>query len=123
MKRVFRNTFLRFTPRTRFSKKGKNRMQKKIALVILIISLCVMTGAANAQEQQEGPLTLEQSIALALERSPLFHSAQAEVTRTNFLQKGARSDFFPKLTTGYNFTQLNEAPHSNVPAFGSVPAL
>ncbi|HJX32441.1 MAG TPA: TolC family protein [Thermodesulfobacteriota bacterium] len=97
-------------------------MQKKIALVILIISLCVMTGAANAQEQQEGPLTLEQSIALALERSPLFHSAQAEVTRTNFLQKGARSDFFPKLTTGYNFTQLNEPPHSNVPAFGSVPA-
>ncbi len=70
-------------------------MQKKIALVILIICLCVMTGAANAQEQ-EGPLTLEQSIALALERSPLFHSAQEEVTRTNFLQKGARSDFFPK---------------------------
>jgi len=96
-------------------------MQKKIALVILIICLCMMTGAATAQEQ-EGPLTLEQSIALALERSPIFHSAQEEVTRTDFLQKSARADFFPKLTTGYNFTQLNEPPHTNVPAVDSVPA-
>jgi len=94
---------------------------KKIALVILIICLCVMTGAAKAQEQ-EGPLTLEQSIALALERSPLFHSAQEEVTRTDFLQKSARSDFFPKLTTGYNFTQLNEPPYVHVPASGTIPA-
>ena len=97
-------------------------MQKKIALVILIICLCVMTSAAKAQEQA-GHLTLEQSMALALERSPIFHSAQEEVTRTDFLQKGARSDFFPKVKTGYNFTQLNESPFVNVPSLGpSVPA-
>jgi len=96
-------------------------MQKKITLVILIICLCVMTGAATAQKQ-ERPLTLEQSITLALERSPLFHSAQKEVTRTDFLKKGARSDFFPKVTTGYNFTQLNEPSHQNAPASGPVPS-
>jgi len=96
-------------------------MQKKIALVILIFCLC--GGSINAKAQEQGEtLTLEQSIAIALERSPLFHSAQAEITRTDFLQKSARADFFPKLTTGYNFTQLNEPPHSNVPAYGSVPA-
>ena len=94
-------------------------MQKKIALVILIICLFVMTDAAKAQEQA-GPLTLEQSIALALERSPIFHAAQEEVTRTDFLQKGARSDFFPKLKTGYNFTQLNEPPSENI-SVGSSP--
>ena len=80
-----------------------------------------MTGAAKAKDRTE-PLTLEQSIALALERSPLFHSAQKEVTRTDFLQKGARSDFFPKVKTEYNFTQWNEPPHFNIPASGSVPA-
>jgi outer membrane protein TolC len=68
-----------------------------------------MTSAARAQGQKN-PLTLEQSIAIALERSPLFRSAQEEVTRTGFLQKKARADFFPKISTGYNFTQLNEIP-------------
>jgi outer membrane protein len=100
---------------------GKNRMQKKIALVVLISCLCMMTGAAKAQEQKK-PLTLEQSIAIALDRNPLFHSAQEEIKRTNFLQKEARSDFFPKLTTGYNFTQLNEPPYVHVPASGTIPA-
>jgi outer membrane protein TolC len=99
----------------------KSYAKKKIALVILIFCLC--GGGINAKAQEQGEaLTLEQSIAIALERSPLFHLAQKEVTRTNFLQKGARSDFFPKLSTGYNFTQLNEPQHFNVPASGSVPA-
>jgi outer membrane protein len=96
-------------------------MQKKIALITLIFCFCGGGINANAHEQEE-VLTLEQSIAIAIERSPLFHSAQEELKRTDSLQKEARSDFFPKLKTGYNFTQLNEPPQFNVPAFGSVPA-
>lgn len=93
-------------------------MPKKIALITLIVCLCGGGINANAQEQKE-VLTLEESIAIAIERSPLFHSAQEELKRTDSLQKEARSDFFPKLKTGYNFTQLNEPPFVHVS--GLVP--
>ena len=96
-------------------------MQKKFALLIVLFYLC--GGGINAKAQEQGEvLTLEQSIAIAFERSPLFHSAQEELKRTNFLQQEARSDFFPKLKTGYNFTHMNEPPHLNAPTSGPVPA-
>ena len=95
-------------------------MQKKIALITLIFCFCGGGINANAHEQEE-VLTLEQSIAIAIERSPLFHSAQEELKRTDSLQKEARSDFFPKLKTGYTFTQLNEPPNVHVSGLAPVP--
>lgn len=96
-------------------------MPKKIALITLIVCLCGGGINANAQEQKE-VLTLEESIAIAIERSPLFHSAQEELKRTDSLQKEARSDFFPKLKTGYNFTQLNKPPYVHVSGLAPIPA-
>lgn len=96
-------------------------MRKNIIISFLIIWLTWGSTHTQAEDAEE-VLNLDQSIAIALERSAFFHSAQEEVRRANFKQKEARSDFLPKLKTGYDFTRLNEPPHSNSPASGSVPA-
>jgi len=94
-------------------------MQTKFQLVVLI-SLFLWTTVTNAQEQAEA-LNLEQSIAIALQQSAFVHSAQQEIQRADFRQKEARADFFPKVKTGYNFTQLNEPSYTKIPDTGLFP--
>lgn len=54
------------------------------------------------------PLTLEESIRIAMERSLALHSAKEGVMGSEFNRKAARSDFLPKWTGQYGYTRLSD---------------
>ena len=60
--------------------------------------------AQNAPE----PLTLEEAIRIAMERSLTLHSAKEGVMGAEFNRKSARADFFPKWTGQYGYTRNKE---------------
>ena len=95
-------------------------MRRKYTIIFLIVSLIWSNQVTKAKDLST-VLDLEQSIAIALERSAFLHSAKEEVRGAEFKKKVALSEFFPKLKTGYNYTHLNEPPHSTAPRFGPVP--
>ncbi len=53
-------------------------------------------------------LTLEESIKIALERSLSVKSAEQEIKAKEFQERSSRADFFPKLSTSYTYTRLDE---------------
>jgi len=55
------------------------------------------------------PLTLQESIEMALKRSPTLHAAQQAIKEADFRRRAARSDFFPTLHTQYSYTRLDDA--------------
>jgi len=89
-------------------------MRKK-CLVGFILSAMVLTGAAWAQESQQ-PLTLEEGIKIAMERSLTVHSAMADVVGSEFRRKEAITNFLPLWTGQYGWT-LYSVPVS----VGAIP--
>jgi len=80
-----------------------------------IVGVMVFIGVAQAQESQ-APLTLEESIKIAMERSLTVHSAAVGVEGSKFIQKEAITNFLPQVTGQYSWT------HYNVPvAVGATP--
>jgi outer membrane protein len=55
-----------------------------------------------------GALTLEESIKIALERSLSIHSAEEEIRAREFQERSSKADFYPKLSTSYSYTRLDE---------------
>jgi len=53
-------------------------------------------------------LTLEESIKIALERSLSVKSAEQEIKAKEFQERSSKADFFPKLSTSYTYTRLDE---------------
>ncbi len=76
-------------------------------LVGFILGVLLVTGVAIAQESQK-PLTLEESIRIALERNLRLHSSLEGVTGSEFRRKAALTDFFAKWTGQYSQTRYNE---------------
>jgi len=58
-------------------------------------------------------LTLEESIEIALERSLAVYSAREEITAREFAERSAKADFFPKFSTSYSYTRLDEETVGN----------
>ncbi len=58
-------------------------------------------------------LTLEESIEIALERSLAVYSAREEITAREFAERSAKADFFPKFSTSYSYTRLDEETVDN----------
>jgi len=73
----------------------------------LILGILFSAGVALAQESQK-PLTLEESIRIALERNLRLHSSVEGVAGSEFRRKAARTDFFAKWTGQYSQTRYNE---------------
>jgi len=71
-----------------------------------ILSAMVFTGVAWAQEPQK-PLTLEESIKIAMERSLTLHSAVVGVVGSEFRRKEAITNFLPLWTGQYSWTLYN----------------
>ena len=63
-----------------------------------------LRGSVLAQESQ-GPLTLEESIKIAMERSLTLHSATVGVVGSEFRRKEAITNFLPLWTGQYGYTQ------------------
>src|SRR5512139_3447949 len=71
-----------------------------------ILSAMVFTGVAWPQEPQK-PLTLEESIKIAMERSLALHSAVVGVAGSEFRRKDAITNFLPWWTGQYGYTRYN----------------
>ena len=77
------------------------RMKYFIGLILWTV---VFTGVARAQETQT-PLTLEESIKIAMERSLTVHSAVVGIEGSEFRRKEAITNFLPLWTGQYSYTK------------------
>ena len=77
------------------------RMKYVIGLILWTV---VFTGVAWAQETQT-PLTLEESIKIAMERSLTVHSAVVGIEGSEFRRKEAITNFLPLWTGQYSYTK------------------
>ena len=73
-------------------------------LIGFILLTVVSTGVVWAQESQ-APLTLEESIKIAMERSLTLHSAVVGVVGSEFRRKEAITNFLPQWTGQYSYTK------------------
>ena len=70
-----------------------------------VLLTLLLTGSSWSQGASE-PLTLEESIRIALERNLGLHSAKEGAIGAEFTRKSARAGFFPKLTGQYGWSWL-----------------
>lgn len=92
-------------------------------LFILIISLClsILTSSLVSADEVEKPLSLNESITIAIKRSTCIRAAEYEIKGADYERKAAATDFLPKLSTEYNYTHFNEAPHMKDWSYTSYP--
>jgi outer membrane protein TolC len=81
-----------------------------------MVLLMTFQGPVRAQEQKE-PLTLEESVKIALERSLRLHAAKEGVVGSQFRQKQAFTNFLPLWTGQYSWTGYNSP--TTVGVFGT----
>jgi len=79
------------------------RMKWIVGSILLVV---LSGGVVWAQGTQE-PLTLEESIKIALERSLTLHSSVVGVEGSEFRRKEAITNFLPLWTGQYNYTRYN----------------
>ncbi|MDO9122951.1 MAG: hypothetical protein Q7V12_00865, partial [Deltaproteobacteria bacterium] len=72
----------------------------------LIFGILLSAGVAWAQESPK-PLTLEESIKIALDRNLKLHSSVEGVAGSEFRRKAAMTDFFARWTGQYGYTHYN----------------
>lgn len=91
--------------------------------ILMVLVFMAAPGAALCQTIQPKPLTLAESIALALEQNAAVQAAEHEVRGADYERKAARSDFLPKISTGHSYTRYDETPYAKSPAgeFGPEP--
>ena len=56
------------------------------------------------------PLSLSESIAIALEKSPAMDSAEKKIEEAKLAKRIALKDFLPTLTAGYSYLRLDDDP-------------
>ncbi len=83
--------------------------------VFLILS-CFSAAAGDLQ-----PLSLEDSIRVAVKQSHLLHAAKEGIRGAEALKREAFTAFLPKFSTSYNYTRLNEAPEFTFPGATVIP--
>jgi len=64
--------------------------------------------------------TLRESIDLALKQSAVVHSVREGVNVSESGRKEAQTSFFPKFSTSYQYTRLNEKPETTITGLGTV---
>jgi len=88
-------------------------------IVTLIATAVTAVHAAEAVK----PLSLSESIDLALKRSVLIHAVREGVKGAEAQRKEAFTGFLPKFSTSYSYNRLNEEPTFNFPGAPSgIPA-
>lgn len=83
-------------------------MVRKI-IVLCLFFLTISGWASGGEDPKE--LSLKEAVEIALDRSPLLHSASEGIKGADYLNKAALTDFFPAFRTEYGFTYLNTAPY------------
>ena len=88
--------------------------------VFLWCTLCLP--AAAPAGNQTLPLSITESITLALDRNPALAGAEHSVRGADFERKAARTDFLPKISTEHSYTRYDETPYAKSPAGEFGPA-
>ncbi len=81
----------------------------------------------KAQDKSEAvqaarPLTLEESISVALKKSLVINIAKEGARGAEARKREAITGFLPKLSTSYSYTRLNEEPSFYFPGLPPIPA-
>ena len=76
---------------------------------VIVTLIAAAVTAARAAETVK-PLSLSESIDLALKRSVLIHAAREGVRGAEAQRKEAFTGFLPKFSTSFGYTRLNEDP-------------
>ena len=84
--------------------------------------LACFTGVALGSETSSKTWTLEEAIARAFETSPALQASKEAMESAAYKKKRAQTGFFPKLSTQYNYTYIDNPPKAKIPAqdFGVV---
>ena len=77
--------------------------------VFFILAAASISGAWAAETIK--PLSLSESVDLALKQSVLIHAAKEGVRGAEAQQKEAFTGFLPKFSTSYSYTRLNDDPY------------
>jgi outer membrane protein len=81
----------------------------KMKWILGLFLLMMFCGGPVFAQEPQGPLTLEESIKIALERSLTIHSATEGVEASKFKQKQALTNFLPQWTGSYYYTRYNRS--------------
>jgi outer membrane protein len=97
-------------------------MWSKSYVTRIIVSVCMVVFLATSalSEEKVLRLTLEESIDLAIKQSMVIHSAREGVKAAESGRKEALTGFFPKLSTAYSYTRLNETPTTTISGLGTT---
>ena len=82
-----------------------------LTVIFIFIAFSTVFGEEAKNPLMRGsPLTLEESIEIALEQNPTLKGAQGAIREAKYRRLGAVSDFLPQANTQYSYTRLDEAP-------------
>lgn len=82
-----------------------------LAVIFIFAALATAFGEEEQNPLMRGsPLTLEESIEIALEKNPTLRGAQGAIKEAKYQRLGAVSDFLPQVDTQYSYTRLDEEP-------------
>ena len=76
--------------------------------VFIFLAILFFLIAGSSPSIGADVLTLEESIKIALERSLSVKSAEQEIKAKEFEERSSKADFYPKLSTSYTYTRLDE---------------
>ncbi len=82
--------------------------------IIIAFLIIFFFSTAVLHAERDVPLTLKESIDIALKQSVTINAAREGVRASESKRKGAFTGFLPKLSTSYSYKQLNEAPESRL---------
>ncbi len=86
-------------------------MKMKCLVGFVVWTLIILSAGVVLGQDAQKPLTLEESIKIAMERSLILHSAVVGVVGSEFRRKEAITNFLPLWTGQYGFT-FNNTPVS-----------
>ena len=87
--------------------------------LIIFCFLAVFPDIVSAREEKE-VYTLSKSIAEALENNWSIKAKKENMDEAVYVKKQAKADFFPKFSTTYGYTRLDEVKTSDPVTFGAI---
>jgi outer membrane protein len=91
-------------------------MKMTVGLLASLFFIGSVTASFGGQDVS--PLTLEESIEIALKKSPTLQAAKEAINEAQFRRRAAISDFLTHVNTLYTYTRFDEAPFLTIPSLG-----
>lgn len=96
-------------------------MRHETAIHMLFLGVTVLLlGIAPRVEAEEQVYTVQESIEEALKNNWNVKAKEERIHEAEAVKAQARADFFPKFSTSYSYTRLDEAKSSEPMSFGAI---